>query len=288
MANKINEVRKRGTELSYKRYSGEKINIKTIELFEEISPYIEREFEEYNYFKNFTMAGDPLNKEILIAEKLLKELEEEAIKKDVGLSTLISVYLLEMLERNKPTRIFGKGKTKGKSIYISNNLYENSNFIKYVESKEKVEENIFSNRKLEEALTYENRAFDEYIYIQNYLINKGYSEEQIQELQKEELEKCGTFESDGIKMMKPYKVDMEHYFEYKGKKIEALSFDYSVIVYIPARLGFHYVLMQKKDSPKTYEGIEELINKGGYKVWDLYAKFLEMESQKKTNLQKVE
>ena len=36
---------------------------------------------------NFIMAGTPVKKEILIAEGLLKELEEEAIKKDVDLSS---------------------------------------------------------------------------------------------------------------------------------------------------------------------------------------------------------
>ena len=60
------------------------------------------------------MAGTPVKKEILIAEGLLKELEEEAIKKDVDLSSLITTYLLEQLERNKPTRIFATGKTRGK------------------------------------------------------------------------------------------------------------------------------------------------------------------------------
>lgn len=279
--NKLHGFRKRGTELSYKRYAG-----MIIEYKEDLIPYDERKYEVSNYMKNFVMAGQPIQKEILIAEELLKELEEEAIKKDVDLSSLITTYLLEQLERNKPTRICAKGKTKGKLAYVLNSLYGTSNFIQYVESKEEFEKNIFSNRELEESLTYEHTMIDECRYIEDYLINKGYSNEQIEDIKKEELEKFGTYEVDGVSILRMYPVEMEHYLEIQGK--EVASFDFKVLVYVPARLGFHYVLMNKKNSPKTYEGIEELINKGGYKVWDLYAKFLEMESQKKTNHQKAE
>ena len=160
MSNKLHKFRKRGTELAFKRYAGNIVEVK-----EDIIPYSKREYEYSNYSTNFIMAGTPVKKEILIAENLLKELEEEALRKDVDLSSLITIYLLEQLERNKPTRLFAKGKTKGKLTYILNNLYENSNFIQYAESKEEFEENIFSNREIEEVLTYETTIFDEYIYI---------------------------------------------------------------------------------------------------------------------------
>ena len=279
--NKIHRFRKRGTELAFKRYAGS-----IIELQRDIIPYLPREYEYDNYMSNFIKAGAPIKKEILIAEKLLEELEKEAVKKDVDLSSLISTYLLEQLERNKRTSILGKGKTKGKLAYILNNLYEGSNFIQYVESKKEFENNIFSNRGLEKSLTYQHTMIDECRYIEDYLINKGYSNDQIENIKKEELEKFGTYEVDGTPVLRTYPVEMEHYIEIQGKEIA--SFDFKAFVDVPARLGFHYVLMNKKNSPKTYEGIEELINKGGYKVWDLYAKFLEMESQKKTNPQKVE
>jgi len=281
MSNKLHKFRKRGKELAFKRYAG-----MIIEHDEDFIPYYERKYELANYMQNFITAGQPIQKEIFIAENLLEELEEEAKRKDVDLSSLITTYLLEQLERNKPTRVFAKGRTKGKVTYILNSVYESSNFIRYVESKEEFEENIFSNRELEEVLTYENEIIDEYKYIENYLINKGYTQEQIEEIKKEEIEKFGACKLNGITLMNMYPVEMERYLEIQGKEIA--SFDFKVFLYIPARLGFHYVLMNKKDSPKTYEGIEELINKGGYKVWDLYAKFLEMESQKKTNPQKAE
>ena len=160
MSNKLHKFRKRGTELAFKRYAGNIVEIK-----EDTIPYDKRECELSNYITNFIMAGTPVKKEILIAEELLKELEEEALRKDVDLSSLITIYLLEQLERNKPTRLFAKGRTKGKLTYILNNLYEYSNFIQYAESKEEFEENIFSNKEIEEALTYETTIFDEYIYI---------------------------------------------------------------------------------------------------------------------------
>lgn len=160
MSNKLHKFRKRGTELAFKRYAGNITEVK-----EDIIPYLPRQYEYQNYMSNFIMAGTPVKKEILIAEGLLKELEEEAIKKDVDLSSLITTYLLEQLERNKPTRIFATGKTRGKLTYILNNLYELSNFIQYAESKEEFEDNIFSNRKIEELLTYKTTIFDEYIYI---------------------------------------------------------------------------------------------------------------------------
>ena len=96
MNNKLHKFRKRGTELAFKRYAGNIIEVK-----EDIIPYLPRQYEYQNYMSNFIMAGTPVKKEILIAEKLLKELEEEAIKKDVDLSSLITTYLLEQLERNK-------------------------------------------------------------------------------------------------------------------------------------------------------------------------------------------
>lgn len=280
---KLHGFRKRGTELAFKRYAGNIIEVK-----EDIIPYLPREYEYQNYMSNFIMAGTPIKKEILIAEELLKELEKEAVRKDVDLSSLITTYLLEQLERNKPTRIFAKGKTKGKLVYILNNLYEGSNFIQYVESEKEFEENIFSNREIEEALTYETTIFDEYIYIENYLKGKGYTKEQIEKLQKEEWEEYGTTVNNGITMVKPYSIELEISLEFNGKVLKELTHNHIVPVFVSARLGFHYVFMKKKNTPKTYEEIEELINKGRYKIWDYYAIFLEKEFNKKNNPQKAE
>lgn len=283
MSGKLHKFRKRGTELAFKRYSG-----MIVEHKEDLSPYDESKYYLSNYMKNFVMAGRPIQKEILIAEKLLKELEEEAIKKDVDLSSLITIYLLEQLERNKPTRIFAKGKTKGKLMYILNNLYEGSNFIQYAESEKEFEDNIFSNRELEESLTYENTIFDEYIYIENYLKGKGYTKEQIEKLQEEEWEKYGTIVNNGIAMVNPYSIELEMYFSFNGKELKSLTHDRLFPVYVSARLGFHYILMKKKNTPKTYKEIEELINKGGYKIWDYYAMFLSEEINKKYKTEKTE
>lgn len=281
--NKLHGFRKRGTELAYKRYAGQIMKIDR-----DILPYSPIECELSNYSSNFIMAGRPVRKEILIAEKLLEELEKEAVKKDVDLSSLITTYLLEQLERNKPTRIFAKGKTKGKLAYILNNLYEGSNFIQYVESEKEFEENIFSNREIEETLTYESTIFDEYIYIENYLKGKGYTKEQIEKLQKEEWEEYGTTVNNGITMVNPYSIELEISLEFNGKVLKELTHNHIVPVFVSARLGFHYVFMKKKNTPKTYEEIEELINKGRYKIWDYYAIFLEKEFNKKNNPQKAE
>lgn len=285
MSGKLHEFRKIGTELSWRRYLGEEIKVT-----EDILPYDSIECELSNYSSNFIMAGRPIMKEIFIAEKLLEELEKEAIQKDVDLSSLITIYLLKMLEgRNRTTRTKSNCITNGKRTYVGNNLYEFSNFIQYIEGKEEFKKNVFDNEKVKKELTYENIRVDEYIYIQNYLMDKGYSKEQIEELQKEEREKFGTYKSHGdTTMIKPYTVDMESFCTINGKEIKALTHEFKVRVMISARLGMHYVLMHKKTSPKTYEGIEELINRGGYKVWDLYAKFLEIESQKENNPQKAE
>lgn len=211
--NKIHGFRKRGTELAFKRYAGNIIEVK-----KDIISYLPRQYEYQNYMSNFIMAGRPVRKEILIAEKLLEELEKEAVKKDVDLSSLITTYLLEQLERNKPTRIFATGKTRGKLTYILNNLYELSNFIQYAESKEEFEENIFSNRKIEELLTYQTTIFDEYIYIEKYLMDKGYSKEQIEEIQKEEWKKFGKTKNNGVDMIKPYTLNHEEIWEKMGEK----------------------------------------------------------------------
>lgn len=283
MNNKLHGFRKRGTELAYKRYAGQIMKIDR-----DTFPYSPIECELSNYNKNFIMAGGPVRQEIFIAEKLLEELKEEAIKKDVDLSSLISTYVLEQLERNKPTRIFAKGKTKGKLAYILNNLYEGSSFIQYAESEKEFEDNIFSNRELEETITYESTIFDEYIYIENYLKGKGYTKEQIEKLQEEEWEKYGTIVNNGITMVNPYSVELEMYFSFNGKELKSLTHDHLFFVHVSARLGFHYILMKKKNAPKTYEEIEELISKGGYKIWDYYAMFLSEEFNKKYKTEKTE
>lgn len=78
MEKKINELRKRGTELSWKRYMGETIDVND---HETLNRYDDVQYWLCNYMSNFLMAGLPQKKEIVIAEKLLNELEEIAIKK---------------------------------------------------------------------------------------------------------------------------------------------------------------------------------------------------------------
>lgn len=267
MGKNLNELRKRGTELSWKRYMGE-----SIEVNEDLNRYDDVKYWLDNYMTNFLMAGSPQQKEIVIAEKLLNELEEIAVKKDVDLSTLISVYLLEMLERNYPTRVCATGKTKGKANYIINNLYEGSNFIQYADSKEDFKESIFSNRELEKSLSYESTIFDEYIYIERYLMSKNYTKYQIEEIQKEEWEEFGVIKNGGIDMVKPYSINLEYKFD-----VESLNFTALHAVYVSVRLGLHYLYMKKLKGTSTYEEIEETINqklKGGEKAWDFYKRFL--------------
>ena len=124
--------------------------------------------------------------------------------------------------------------------------------------------------------------------IENYLKGKGYTKEQIEKLQKEEWEEYGTTVNNGITMVKPYSIELEISLEFNGKVLKELTHNHIVPVFVSARLGFHYVFMKKKNTPKTYEEIEELINKGRYKIWDYYAIFLEKEFNKKNNPQKAE
>lgn len=267
MGKNLNALRKRGMELSWKRYMGESIDVA-----EDLTRYDDIKYSLGNYMSNFLMAGSPMQKEIFIAEKLLNELEEIAAKKEVDLSTLISVYMLEMLERNYPTRVCATGKTKGKANYILNNLYEGSNFIQYSESKEEFKENIFSNRELEKLLSYESTIFDEYTYIEKYLMSKSYSRKQIEEIQKEEWEEFGVTQNGGIDMVKPYVITLEYKLD-----VEALNFTALHAVYVSVRLGLHYLYMKRSKGTNTYEEIEETINKklkGEEKPWDFYKRFL--------------
>ena len=61
MKKNMNELRKKGTELSWKRYMGE-----SIEANEDVNRYDDVKYWRGNYMSNFLMAGSPQQKEIVI------------------------------------------------------------------------------------------------------------------------------------------------------------------------------------------------------------------------------
>lgn len=60
----------------------------------------------------------------------------------------------------------------------------------------------------------------------------------------------------GIDMVKPYGINLEYKFH-----VEALNFTSLQAVYVSVRLGLHYLYMKKSKGTRTYEKIEEIINK---------------------------
>lgn len=234
--------------------------------------YYENEYQrEYQKFScNFIGAGVPRRKEIIFTPELLNELEELSEENNVELSTLINCYLLQMLERNKRTTEH----TKARKVYIKNSLYPTSTYIDKGEMKEQFEENIFNKEFIKyKELSYKNLTWDEEIYIKNFLINRGYTLEQIHEIEKEEKEIQGTHMYEEGEIMRPKTLHMEMTF----KEVPALNYDYDVYLFIPARLGLHYILLNKIETLKNYQDVETyLISKlkGDKKIWDLYADYL--------------
>jgi hypothetical protein len=56
-----------------------------------------------------------------------------------------------------------------------------------------------------------------------------------------------------------------------------LNYDYNVYLFIPARLGLHYILLNKVETLRNYQDIETfLVNKseGNKTIWDLYTDYL--------------
>lgn len=222
---------------------------------------------------NFMSAGVPRPREIFFTEDLLNELEELSEENNVEISTLINCYLLQMLERNKRTTEH----TKARKAYIRNSLYKSSEYIQKCETIDEFEENVFDKEFINhKEISYKNADFDEEIYIKNFLLNNGYSLEQIQQMEKEEKEVFGTFKTKEGEVMNPINIE----FEMKFKEVPALNYDYKTYVFIPTRLGLHYILLNKVETLNNYESIERFLNnqlEGVKKIWDLYIDYLNEE-----------
>lgn len=226
--------------------------------------------QEYGKFSDNFIGNIPRKRDIWFTEYLLNELEEIAKESNVELSTLINCYLLQMLERNKRTTEH----TKARKVYVKNSLYEKSTYIQKSQTAEAFEEKIFDKKFINyKELSYKNIDWDEEIYIKNFLLNNGYTLEQLHQIEKEEKEIQGTFKSEEGKIMNPKILHMEMTF----KEAPSLNFDYDVYLFIPARLGLHYILLNKSNALKSYQDIETfLISKmeGDKTIWDLYADYL--------------
>lgn len=229
----------------------------------------ETEFSKFN--ANFIGAGMPRTREIIFTEELLNELNEIAEESNVELSTLINCYLLQMLERNKRTTEH----TKARKVYIKNSLYPKCTYIDKGETQEEFEKNIFDKEFIKHReLSYKNIDWDEETYIQNFLLNRGYTLEQIHQIEKEEKEIQGIHRYEEGEIMQPKTIHMEMVV----RECPALNMDYDVYLFIPARLGLHYILLNKVETFRTYEDVETFITsklKGDLTIWDLYAKYLE-------------
>ncbi|MBU3174608.1 hypothetical protein [Clostridium estertheticum] len=115
------------------------------------------------------------NVEINLNYELLSELESTSAEEGLSLSLYIEKLLLQMLERNKETRMH----TRGKHVYIKTmvggSLCE--------DDAEEIEQNMKKPDFIKfKDLTYTNKVLDIKIYVANYLINHGYSLEQIEQL----------------------------------------------------------------------------------------------------------
>lgn len=272
---KESNIRETAERLYRKRYLGEC----------EVDSYVYKSFikdsdNEMNKFINtFIYAGLPEKKEIFFIKELIEELQEVAKSNNVELSTLINCYLLQMLERNKET----KALTKGKKVYINNNLYEKSEYIKRCETKDQVRKNIFSDDFIKyEKISFSNTSKDEEIYIKNFLLNKGYSIEEIKSLEKEEKKIFGTFKTKEGEVMKPIKIviDMCVMNNRTSQLLDAFNFKEDHYIFVSTRLGFHYMILNdEKLGLNNYQDIESYLNKQlkeGVKIWDLYKKYLEL------------
>lgn len=235
--------------------------------------------EEINKFRNNFCYADPVSEEIMFTSYLLEELKECAKEKNVELSLYINYQLLKMLERDKRT----SEHTKGKRAYIKNNLYTGSNFISHAETLEEFSKSIFDKEFIKYGeIKYKEKSFtkdefeqyckeheyvipiqeeNERIYIINYLLNNGYSLEQIENIEKEEKEYLNL---NGY-------ISIELYFKCKDIKKT-----YEHRLFSSTRLGLHYILLETTNL-KNYDSIENFLNsklQGDKKVWNLYQDYL--------------
>lgn len=225
------------------------------------------------FSSNFMMAGPPRHRKITFTQNLLNELDQLSEDSNVEISTLINCYLLQMLERNKRTIEH----TKARRVYIKNSLYAKSTYIDKCETVEQFQENVFTKDFINyKEFSYKNIDWDEELYIQNFLLNRGYTLAQIHQIEKEEKEIQGVGRYEEGEIMQPKTLHMTATF----KKVPALNFDYDVHLFIPARLGLHYILLNKVETFKNYQDIETfLISKleGDKTIWDLYTNYLSNE-----------
>lgn len=235
--------------------------------------YENEEQKEYDRFSWNFSGNIPIKEEIWFTEYILNELKDIAKENNVELSTQINAYLLRMLERDRPTQLH----TKARKAYIENNLYPVSSYIQRGESLEKFKKNIlkenFFNYK---DISYKNNDIDEEIYIINFLLSKGYTLNQIKQIEKEEKEIFGTFQTEEGRVMNPIHIEYDIDFkEPKSKKI-ILSQRIDHYIFIPTRLGFHYIIMNKSKNHNNYEEIEKFLNENlkGRKIWEFYKEYL--------------
>lgn len=274
---KEKRIRDKAEKLYAKRYWGEK-NYKptySLVLSDELP-------EELKFMANFHLE-DIKEKNILFPGKLFDELEKSANEKNVEVSTLISFYLLQMLERDKQTRdTNGEGKRTLKKAYIKNRVYDYSQYIKTCETREQFSKNIDNNNFIKyKEFSFKDRFFDEEIYIKNFLLNFGYSIEQIEQLENEEKEIFGLRRVDNNnEMMKSNIIYIKTTQQFNNKKFDM---DIPIAIRIPVRLGFHYLILNRAKGLEQYEldnfnDIEDLLNKKlsrGIKIWELYKEYLE-------------
>lgn len=219
---------------------------------------------------NFIGAGVPRSREIFFTQELLNELDVISEESNVEISTIINCYLLQMLERNKRTIEH----TKARKVYIKNSLYSKSTYIDKGETLEQFEGNVFAKNFIKhKVFSYKNIDWDEEIYIQNFLLNRGYTLKQIYQIEKEEKEIQGVGRYEEGEIMQTKTLHMEMTF----KEVPALKYDYDVYLFIPARLGLHYILLNKVETLKSYQDIETFLTcklEGQKTIWDLYTDYL--------------
>lgn len=110
---------------------------------------------------------------------LVAELEHMSEKEGTDISLLIEKMLLQMLERNRETRM----STKGKITYIKTMVYGSE----CEDHAEEVLKNLKSDDFMKiDKISYKNKLRDIKMYMANYLINNGYSLEQIEEISDKE------------------------------------------------------------------------------------------------------
>jgi hypothetical protein len=219
---------------------------------------------------NFIGAGVPRPREIFFTQELLNELDALSEESNVEISTIINCYLLQMLERNKRTTEH----TKARKVYIKNSLYAKSTYIDKGETLEQFEGNVFAKNFINyKKLSYKNIDWDEEVYIQNFLLNRGYTLDQIHQIEEEEKKIQGIHRYEEGEIMQPKTLHMQMIV----KEVPALNHDYDVHLFIPARLGLHYILLNKVETLRNYQDIETfLISKleGTKNIWNLYTDHL--------------